>query len=268
MSEEWHSGDAPSIAYHEPICRFAYLYCHVAANANLCELAIRTSSDVMSLINSRLDADEELRVCAFGGGPGTELLALSKHICKTRQTPNGGRACFTLLDSVLEWSESWNVLEKGINDYLKNKYGKIPQRPFSTNKSFYPLDMTKLSAFANLQYVFEHDLYFMNYVVSELVANTASLAAVVRSMANAAPSGAKLLLIDRDQQEVREAAISLFSDCAFVPGAIATTATKMDDDEQSSELKLYRDQIGRWPRTKWRNDNTGKGAFYLVASKT
>jgi hypothetical protein len=37
MRDEWFSGDTPNIAYEDPLCRFAYLYCHTAVNANLCE---------------------------------------------------------------------------------------------------------------------------------------------------------------------------------------------------------------------------------------
>ncbi len=35
MSREWFSGKTPNIAYEDPMCRLAYLYCHVPANANL-----------------------------------------------------------------------------------------------------------------------------------------------------------------------------------------------------------------------------------------
>ena len=80
MSEEWFSGETPNIVYSDPLCRFAYLFCHVGANANLCEVAIRDSPDLCEFIDSTLEKTEELRVCAFGGGPGTELLALSKFL--------------------------------------------------------------------------------------------------------------------------------------------------------------------------------------------
>jgi hypothetical protein len=49
MSKEWFTGDTPNIAYEDPLCRFAYLYCHTAANANLCEVAIRLSPKVCRL---------------------------------------------------------------------------------------------------------------------------------------------------------------------------------------------------------------------------
>src|SRR5271157_4954131 len=80
MSQEWFSGKTPNIFYGDPLCRFAYLFCYVGANANLCEVAIRNSPDLCDFLDSTLEKNEELRVCAFGGGPGTELLALSKFL--------------------------------------------------------------------------------------------------------------------------------------------------------------------------------------------
>ena len=46
MTNEWFSGDTPNIAYCDPICRLAYLYCHVAANANLFELVVRSTPEI------------------------------------------------------------------------------------------------------------------------------------------------------------------------------------------------------------------------------
>jgi hypothetical protein len=142
MSKEWFSGETPNIVYEDPLCRFAYLYCHTAANANLCEVAIRSSTDLDNFIDTKMSNEEELRVCAFGGGPGTELLALSKHLLRE---PRGGHAriTFTLLDRVGEWSETWTALEAQINAELKSRFGSFSHHPFSISKAFLTHDMTK-----------------------------------------------------------------------------------------------------------------------------
>src|SRR6266849_2705382 len=74
MSREWFSGRTPNIAYEDPMCRLAYLYCHVPVNANLFEAVVRASPDLSNFIRERLKAEGELKVCSFGGGPGTEVL--------------------------------------------------------------------------------------------------------------------------------------------------------------------------------------------------
>ena len=40
--------------------------------------------------------------------------------------------------------------------------------PFTISKTFLPFDMTQIDQFANLHQVFTHDLYVMNYVLSEV----------------------------------------------------------------------------------------------------
>lgn len=113
MRDEWFSGDTPNIAYEDPLCRFAYLYCHTAVNANLCEFCIRDTEDVSEHINETLDANGELRVCAFGGGPGTELLALAKHLCNTRQADR----------RVTSRSRCWTLWRSGVKAGTPLKLG-------------------------------------------------------------------------------------------------------------------------------------------------
>ena len=79
MRDEWFSGETPNIAYEDPLCRFAYLYCHTAVNANLCEYCIRQTDSLSDHISRVLDSNGELRICAFGGGPGTA----SSRTCQT-----------------------------------------------------------------------------------------------------------------------------------------------------------------------------------------
>jgi hypothetical protein len=260
MRDEWFSGAQPNIAYQDPVCRFAYLYCHTAVNANLCEYAIRSSPDVTALINSKLTQDGELRVCAFGGGPGTELLALAKHLCKTRAAGPHGVVDFTLLDYVPEWAESWNAIEKAIKARLSAKFGPFIKWPFSTSKTFSPFDMTKVDQYANLDQLFTHDLYLMNYVVSEIFDGSA-LQALLSRMALAAPSGSKFLIIDRNQDHVASAAQLLLSTAGLSTSDVSTTSSNMDSDEQSTALNPYPDRIGRAPRVQW------KGAFWVVGTK-
>lgn len=260
MRDEWFSGTKPNIAYQDPICRFAYLYCHTAVNANLCEFALRSSPDVVALINTKLNTLGELRVCAFGGGPGTELLALTKHLCKTRTAGTHGVVQFTLLDYVPEWAESWNALERSIRATLAKKYGPFIKWPFSTSKTFSPFDMTKVDQYANLAELMSHDLYLMNYVVSE-VFDSAALQALVTRMSDAAPSGAKFVIVDRNQDHVATTAAQLMTNAGLTVGAPVQTSTNMDSDEQTSALGDYPTKIGRRPRVQW------QGAFWIVGTK-
>jgi hypothetical protein len=264
MSREWFSGETPNIAYEDPLCRFAYLYCHTAANANLCEVAIRSSTELDDFIQSKMSDDEELRVCAFGGGPGTELLALSKHLLRE---PRGGHAriTFTLLDRVGEWSETWTALEGQINSELRSRFGSF-SHPFSICKAFITHDLTRSYEYANHAHLFDQDLYFMNYVVSELIGDHDEFQALLTMAISASPSGCKFLVVDRDQDKVIQNSNALLESAGLILGPINKTCCNMDEDERKEDLEPYITYIGRWPRVQW-GSHSNRGAFYVVGTK-
>jgi hypothetical protein len=78
MSEQWFAGEAPQIAYDDPLCRWAYVFAHVPANANLFEKVIQICTDGHAEFRKTLHG-EETSLLVFGGGPGTELLGLAKY---------------------------------------------------------------------------------------------------------------------------------------------------------------------------------------------
>jgi hypothetical protein len=209
MTDEWFSGDVPNIAYGDPLCRFAYLYCHVAANANLFEVVIRNTPEVQQWITERLALNQELTVCAFGGGPGTELLGLSKHFLKIGRTAPPISLSFTILDRVPEWAETWNLIEREVTTYLRARFGAFTNRPFSIAKSFCPFDMTKVEQFGNLVHLFGQDFFVLNYVVSEILGDSQKLQDVIAKMTESAPPGAIFLIVDREQDDVMARAQNL-----------------------------------------------------------
>jgi hypothetical protein len=265
MSIQWFNGETPNIVYGDPLCRFAYLFCHVGANANLCEVAIRNSLDICNFIDSTLATAEELRVCAFGGGPGTELLAISKFLLG-RHLPGHVEISFTLLDRVPEWAETWNALEAQIKAELKATYGPQSKRPFSTSKTFVPFDMTKAHEYANLSHLLQHDMYVMNYVIFEVVGDHVKFQEFITAAASAALSGSKFLIVDRDQDRVIANTNTLLTTAGLQIGTILKTSTNMDLDERMESLEPYISAIDRRPRLQW-GSRSGRGAFYLVGTK-
>lgn len=269
MNAEWFSGENPQINYGDPFCRLAYLYCHTPANANICELAIRQEPAITELVKARAVASAEIRVCAFGGGPGTELLGVSKHLLKIRTSAALPivEITFSVLDRVVEWGESWESISTIIRNAIKEKWPRIQDRPLHINKSFAPFDMTKLDAYVNLTSYLAHDLYIMNYVVSEVIDDVEDLAAVLARMREAAPADALFLIIDRDQDAVCQRASALVATAGLDIVHSGKSATSMDGDEQSSELDPYITEIGRRPRTQWRNERSGRGIFWVLCRK-
>jgi hypothetical protein len=250
------------------MCRLAYLYCHDPVNANLFEGVIRITPDLSSFVSNKLKTEGELKVCSFGGGPGTEVLGLSKHLWKnTKAGEQWGTISFTVLDRVTEWAESWNALEKSIRDFLKVNCGAFKDWPFSIGKSFNTFDLTDCSRFANLTELFGQDLFVMCYVISELYGDTDKFLEVLAAMVESAPKDAKFLIIDRQQDSVMEKAIKLLKKTGLKASDTTTDIGSMDTDEQVTALEPYVTLIGRKPRLTWGNRQTGCGAFWIIGTK-
>lgn len=264
MSQQWRSGQNPTIAYSDPLCRFAYLYCHTPANAAICELFVRKHLDTANFILGKINENEELKVCAFGEGPGTELLALTKFL--RRQHGLGalkahGDVNFTLLDNVPEWAESWSALETAIKAGFATEFGTRRNWPFTVSKFFQPFDMTKVEQYANLHQLFVHDLYFLNYVVSEIFTEHAALGNLINTMAAHSPPGSRFLFIDRNQDQVVEWCRNLLQNAGLTEVHFSESSTNMDGDEQSAHLGEYIGLVGWNPRVSW------NGAFCLIGVK-
>jgi hypothetical protein len=84
MSEQWYAGEAPQIAYEDPLCRWAYVFAHVPANANLFEEVIEICASGNKEFREALNGDEA-SLLVFGGGPGTELLGLAKYFLRAKK---------------------------------------------------------------------------------------------------------------------------------------------------------------------------------------
>lgn len=264
MSQQWRSGQNPTIAYSDPLCRFAYLYCHTPANAAICELFVRNDADTLNYILNKINQDEELKVCAFGGGPGTELLALSKLLRRMHgfgRLEAHGDVSFTLFDNVPEWAESWSTLESAIKANFTAEFGSRRSWPFTVSKFFQPFDMTRVEQYANLHQLFIQDIYFLNYVVSEIFTEHAALGNLINVMAQHAPLGARFIFIDRNQDQVVDWCRDLLQGAGLTEVHFSESSTNMDTDEQSAQLGDYIGLVGWNPRVSW------NGAFCMIGVK-
>ncbi|MBK8661551.1 MAG: hypothetical protein IPN18_06965 [Ignavibacteriales bacterium] len=96
-----------------------------------------------------------IRICAFGGGPGTEILGSLKYF---ESIAYNGRLDFTLFDRETAWSDSWSDISEKLDS----------DRIFSTH--LFALDFTQPNNFNAKNYL-RSDLFFMIYFFSELNLN-------------------------------------------------------------------------------------------------
>ncbi len=259
-SKRWRLPN-PEIEYEDPFCRMAYLYMNVAVHATLVEQAIDSFNEVERIIDSKIISGDELRICALGGGPGSELLGVVRYIEKHYQAKNTAYLDFLLVDRIKEWDESWHALKTGVDQQLKNEYGKNRnQWPVSVSRSFLPLDVTAVSDFKNFATRFNGtDIFFLCYIVSELKAFTPEFEKVISLLVNRANSRVQLVFIDRDEKKIRDMVkeiVNRIPELTFV-------AEKKERGQLQDDLT----DLGEWyinlpslPRQKW-------FTFYVLAQK-
>src|SRR6185437_10299201 len=93
---EQHREDEPRIPYDNPLCRLSYLYMHVAATATLANRALKKLNIASDVVRNR--GGQVLRVCAMGGGPGSEMLGLVKYFAEDSSVVMPSRLDFIVLD--------------------------------------------------------------------------------------------------------------------------------------------------------------------------
>lgn len=259
-SEKWRDPH-PNIDYENPFCRMAYIYMNVAVHAHLVERAITAFPQIERVLRGKIDAHDELRVCALGGGPGSELLGLVGYLEGLKFRGRTAYLDFLLIDRIKEWDESWHALKHSVDKQLAIKFGRDRSTwPVSVSRSFLPLDVTSVADFENFVTRFGGtDIFILSYLVSELKTSVVDFEEVLHLLVAKANDGALLLFIDRDEREVRETVLQI----------VLRHESLMFQDTIKQRGRLTADlaELGEWyihmpslPRQKWL-------AFFTLAKK-
>jgi hypothetical protein len=267
-SREWASGCQPNIHYEDPTCRMAYLYRIVPVNANLLEYVFENDAEIEEYLLGVQNKIGEVRICVFGGGPGTELLGLAKRIEK-RRFKNQIVLNFLLLDEVNEWLESWRAIRKEIDSKFRNSISlNRNDWPLTTSGDFCALDITNIDNFDNWGAVFDQDIYIFSYIISEVFDNYPQLKNFIAKMAAQSPEGAKFLFIDRVEKKWKDVIIDIAKNAGIVISEFHDTASSIgvvSRDEEKTDLgQIYVDVMKRYSKG---NPRLGWKAFWIVGTK-
>lgn len=206
MSSEYRSGRQPSIDYGDPLVRLAYLYRHVPVHANIIHAAIRETPGLAKFVEWRLRETGELRVCAFGGGPGTELLALVKHLAANPRSSDLPTIRFTVVDNEEAWWETWHALRDEVHREMGAAFGQSRRGwPFTIEADHRCVDMANCRRYVDVGSTYGHDLLVLNYVLSEIhdERGQSDLVDFLARMCGANNSPARVLIADRYEQDAR-----------------------------------------------------------------
>ena len=251
-SKEYYK-PAPAIAYSDPLCRFGYLYMNVVVNATVFEKTVMSSVDLKAKIKET--GEGTLNVCSLGGGPGTELLGLSKYLLhRTSDTPPT-KIVFNVIDNIHEWTETWHLMADAVEaDFQSGMKGPVIPIIAPTFLHFDVLDHDSYKNYSS--YFRRADIIVLNYLLSE---NKTRLDDTVRNTLNylsaSISDDCTILVIDRlendgrFQRDVTDVLQSVFGD-----GVVThPMAGRLDRDEDMKVLKgLLGFKLERTPRENFR----------------
>jgi hypothetical protein len=256
-----HRNPNPNIAYQDPLCRLGYLFKHAGANACLFERTVEKSDALKAVIGS--SDKTTLSICTVGGGPGTELLGLTKYLIRHQISPE--QVKFTVLDKTHHWGETWDHLADCCEDALRSG---LPTWP-SINKSFHPMDVMSQDSYRPCAFMFRRtNVFVFNYLLSENQVRLSDFGHCLDEMIVRSPGDALFVFIDRLERQtefrtqVREtislSGLAILSD--FELGGC------MDDPE--ADLGSYPTRFGFRPR-RWFRTHAGRHptVFAVVAEK-
>ena len=248
--------DEPEISYGDPLCRLGYLYMNAAANATLFEKVIGASIDLRCIIDS--SGQNTLNVCSLGGGPGTELLGLAKHLLRFPDIVPPRKITFTVIDNVLEWAETWHQLADAVEEEFRSSFGQDDIEPPAIAPTFLPLDVLNPSSYQKFAYQFKKvDVVVFNYLFSENKTRLASAKPALEQLARITSDECIFVVIDRLERDLRftNELVDLFASVFGVEINYHKMGGTLDGDEQTSEMGvMFTSTLKRTPRVKFFTD--------------
>ena len=263
-----HRTDQPSINYEDPLCRLGYLYRHAAANATLFQNVLAESEVLTQKIND--NRQPPLRICAVGGGPGTELLGVAKYLLR-RPDAMPRRIDFTVLDNVPHWAETWQHLEADLGTWLASSQGNGNAEFPIISPAFLTLDVLAPSSYENYMYQFRTtDIVVCNYLFSENKTRLDEASLAIERLADLTPKNCAFIVIDRREHSPKfhEDVVRLFEGVFGHTVTITTYNQTLDLDEQADAMGAQLLEALGYPRIKFfTNHHRDPTVFWFVATR-
>lgn len=172
--------------YATELSRFAYVYGYAPARANAVYDALRQTPEIQSLFDR-----QELHIACLGGGPGSDLLGIGKHLARremeaSKQIP---KVSATVCDRVGHWNDWWEAFEHN----LTNGPSAMPIRA-----RYLSHDILEPSTWDDVDELAVCELYTISYCMGEFRTHQSAAEPYFdRVFANAA-SGSWFVFVDNN----------------------------------------------------------------------
>ena len=230
-----------AIDYSDPSTRYAYICCYVASHANMVTQLIGQNPEICKLFKQ-----DSVKITCLGGGPGSDLLGILKHVETSEENMKAAEQDFEpvhlkfyLYDGEPAWSDAWGDVDEKIS------------RNISTY--FQHFDVSKPKSYSGNSKYLSSDLFTMVYFVSEVYSCRTLAEPFFRNLFARAKPGALFLFVDNASAVFFDWFDSLYA------GAGLDVLKKSDGvtlglpgDEQKSDLKEHFYRISGFPKINGR----------------
>lgn len=255
---QWFSNNVPNLNYDLPECRLAYLYIVAAANATTFKWILKNDADLYDHVIKIASEKRQLNICAFGAGPGTELMAFAKFFDEER-LGHAVQVEFQLLDIQQAWQDSWYGIRDAIKENFRSVYGPdISSWPMIPSGNFTAQDVTDTAGMQNLGDIWSHDVFVINFLLSELFDDDPGFRAFMTAVTQRAPTGSRFVFIERRGGMWEDRMASCARDAGLRLSAFQEQSGGLDDGDTASLLGEVYSQLansrdnGKEPRNSWR----------------
>jgi hypothetical protein len=256
--KEWYSDRVPNLNYRLTACRLAYLYIVAAANANTFKWILSKDQKLKEYVLDVAARKRRVKVCAFGAGPGTELMGFAKFLDE-QGLGFPVRVDFQLLDLVREWQDSWNAIRDAIDTHYEAQHGIDQSKwPIMPTGSFTQQDVTDTEGLNNLGDIWTQDLFVVNFLLSEIFTDDPGFHDFITAVAQRAPVGARFLFIERRGSMWANRMTNCTAKAGIRLGEFKESKESLDAGERPELLGEVHQQLsvapggrGRTPRQNW-----------------
>ncbi|MFL9897863.1 hypothetical protein PQR71_06770 [Paraburkholderia fungorum] len=141
------------INYRDPATRFAYVFRYVATHGDYVVQMLNIAS---ATLKGPVFPSGTARVSCIGGGPGSDILAILKHLDDYKGRESVTKLVVYLLDKEQAWADTWTELDDKLNVGVQ------------LNTNFQPLDVTDAASWSAQRKFLESDVFTLSYFVSEV----------------------------------------------------------------------------------------------------
>jgi hypothetical protein len=217
----------PCINYSEPVTRFAYIYKYTVAHADYIRQLIGGCPTICNLFTqSKVD------VACLGGGPGSDLLGIMKHMLHVRSKTKF--KCF-MFDKERAWGDSWSDVADNL------------EAPFQVFPIFEQLDVTDSATWSSYQKFLRCDLFTLSFFMSEVWRIRTQAEPFFEHCFTQAKPGGLFLFIDNNSPQFYGWFDRLATKNGMEVVQKRETSLAFSVDEEKTDLGVYYSKFG-WPK--------------------